>query len=135
MPVNKTTRTEASVASYLKGIADSSRRKDCEALSKLLSTATKFPPQMWGPSIVGFGSYHYKYDSGREGDACVVGFSSRSTGISLYGLHAARDADKLLARLGTHKTAKGCVTIKRLSDVDLGVLERLAAGAVAQKKS
>lgn len=134
MPTNKTIETEASVATYLKAIPDSSRRKDCETLSRLITKATKLAPKMWGASIVGFGSYHYKYDSGREGDMCLVGFSSRSAGISVYGLQGARDAETLLARLGTHKTTKGCVTIKRLSDVDLGVLEKLVAGAAAKKK-
>jgi hypothetical protein len=134
MPANKTTQTDASVAAYFKTIADASRRKDCEALSKLMSTATKCPPKMWGASIVGFGSYHYKYESGREGDMCLVGFSSRSNGISVYGLQGGRDAGTLLARLGTHKATKGCVMVKRLSDVDLGVLEKLVAGAATRKR-
>jgi len=134
MPANKTTRTEISVATYLAKIADPVRRRDCRDLSTLMATATKCPPKMWGPSIVGFGSHHYKYDSGREGDTCIVGFSSRAAGISVYGLHAAPDAEQLLARLGAHRPAKGCVTIRRLSDVDLGVLEKLVAGAAARKK-
>ncbi len=77
MAENKTKQTEASVADYFSAIDDESRRKDCEALARLMTRATKLKPKMWGPSIVGFGSYHYKYTSGREGGACLVGFSSR----------------------------------------------------------
>ena len=89
---------------------------------------------MWGASIVGFGSYHYRYASGREGDTCVVGFSSRKGDISVYGLNAAEGAAELLPKLGKHKAGKGCVYIKRLGDVDLKVLEKLVAGAAAARK-
>ncbi len=88
---------------------------------------------MWGSSIVGFGRYHYQYESGREGDTCLVGFSSRKSAITIYGLHAAANAEKLLARLGKHKTGKGCVYINALADVDVTVLAKLVASA-AQKK-
>ena len=100
MAENKTKVTPASAQGYVAAIDDDSRRKDCEALTKLMTNATQHPPKMWGSSIVGFGSYHYKYESGREGDACLVGFSSRKGAITMYGLHAAADAGKLLARLG-----------------------------------
>src|SRR4051812_27234095 len=86
MPQNKTTRTEASVDDHFSAIADDARRKDCIALAKLMSKATKESPKMWGTSIVGFGSYHYRYESGRKGDSCLVGFSSRKGNISIYGL-------------------------------------------------
>ena len=89
MAANKTKETGASVDGYLAAISDEARRKDCEALARLMAKATKHPPKMWGSSIVGFGSYHYKYESGREGDMCLVGFSSRKSDISLYGLNAA----------------------------------------------
>jgi Domain of unknown function (DU1801) len=131
---NKTKPTEASVKGYLAGIADEGRRRDCEALAELMAKATKQPAKMWGTSIVGFGSYHYRYESGREGDSCLVGFSSRKGDISLYGLHAAPDAERLLARLGKHKAGKGCVYVKRLADVDLEVLARLVASAAVEKK-
>ena len=134
MAANKTKATTASVKSYLAAIKDPKRRKDCEALAALMSKATKFPPQMWGSSIVGFGSYHYKYESGREGDVCLVGFSSRAGDISVYGLHAAPDAEKLLAKLGKCKAGKGCVYIKSLADVDQKVLAKVVAGAAAEKK-
>ena len=133
MAENKTKATDASVADYLAAIDDEVRRKDCEALADLMARATKQPPRMWGASIVGFGSYHYRYASGREGDTCVVGFSSRKGDISVYGLKATANAAELLPKLGKHKAGKGCVYIKRLSDVDLKVLEKLVAGAMAGK--
>jgi hypothetical protein len=129
MAENKTKQTDASVAAYLAAIDDAARRKDCEDLAKLLTKATKHPATMWGTSIVGFGSYHYKYESGREGDMCLVGFSSRKSEISVYGLNAAANHDKLLAKLGKHKTGKGCLYIRRLSDIDQTVLQKLAAEA------
>src|SRR5947209_5205492 len=134
MAENKTRATDASVQGYLGAIDDDARRRDCEALAKLMTTATKQPPKMWGSSIVGFGSYHYRYESGREGDSCVVGFSSRKSDISVYGLNAAANAKELLARLGKHKAGKGCVYIKALSDIDSKVLEKLVASAAAEKK-
>ena len=134
MAENKTKATEASVVSYLSSIEDEARRKDCEALAKLMTEATKQQPKMWGTSIVGFGSYHYKYESGREGDSCLVGFSSRKGDISVYGLNAPVGTNQLLARLGKHKAGKGCVYIKTLSDVDLAVLARLVASAATEKK-
>src|SRR5215471_5908861 len=93
MAENKTKETNASLQNYFAAISDDTRRKDCEALAKLMAKATGHPAKMWGPSIVGFGSYHYKYESGREGDSCLVGFSSRKGDISLYGLKAADGAD------------------------------------------
>jgi hypothetical protein len=134
MAENKTKATDASIGSYLAGIDDDTRRKDCEALVQLMTKATSYPPRMWGASIVGFGSYHYKYESGREGDSCLVGFSSRKADISVYGLHAAVDAVECLAKLGKHKAGKGCVHITTLGDVNLKVLAKLVASAAAQKK-
>jgi hypothetical protein len=134
MAENKTKATDASVEDYFEAIEDEMRRRDCEALAKLMAKATKHPPKMWGSSIVGFGSYHYRYESGREGDSCLVGFSSRKGDISVYGLNAAVDACELLARLGRHKAGKGCVYIRTLADVDLKVLAKLVAGAAAEKK-
>ena len=134
MAENKTKETEASVEGYLAAIQDEARREDCKALAKLMEKATKQPPKMWGTSIVGFGRYHYKYDSGREGDSCLVGFSSRKGDISLYGLKAAPSHDDLMPKLGKHKAGKGCAYIRKLSDIDLKVLEKLVAEAAAQKK-
>jgi hypothetical protein len=131
---SKTKATGASVGTYFAAISDEVRRRDCTELAKLMARATKYPPQMWGASIVGFGSYHYKYDSGREGESCLVGFSPRKGDIAVYGLKAAAGADKLLSKLGRHKAGKGCVYIKSLSDVDLRVLEKLVASAAKERR-
>jgi len=133
MAENKTKATALSVEAYLQAIPDEARRADCVALTRLMEQATQHPPRMWGTAIVGFGSYHYVYDSGREGDACLVGFSSRKGDISLYGLMAAPDHDALLPRLGRHKAGKGCVYIRRLGDVDLAVLAKLVTEAASAK--
>jgi hypothetical protein len=133
MAKNKTKATDASVDSYLAAIKDETRRKDCEALAKLMARATKHPPKMWGSSIVGFGSYHYKYVSGREGDICLVGFSSRKSDISVYGLTAAPSHEAFLPKLGKHKRGKGCLYIRSLSDIDLKLLEKLVADVAAAK--
>jgi len=134
MAENKTKATEASVESYLSAIEDESRRKDCEAVSKLMSKVTKEQPKMWGTSIVGFGSYHYKYPSGREGDSCLVGFSSRKGDITLYLVADFPGHDELLSGLGKHKMGKGCLYARKLSDVDPQVLEQLVAGSFAERK-
>jgi uncharacterized protein DUF1801 len=134
MAENKTKPTQASLESYLSGIEDEARRKDCEALAKMMTKATKEKPVMWGPSIVGFGSCHYRYESGREGDSCVTGFSSRKGAISIYGVAGSPGQDKLLAKLGKHKMGKGCLYVQKLSDVDLKVLEQMVIGAVAESK-
>lgn len=132
MAENKTKPTRASADRYLAAIEDDTRRKDCEALVKLMSRVTKEPPAMWGSSIVGFGSYHYKYASGREGDMCVTGFSSSKREISVYLVASGADQDKLLKKLGKHKMGKACLTIKRLSDIDMKVLQQLVTGSVAE---
>jgi uncharacterized protein DUF1801 len=134
MAENKTKVTEASVASYFATIPDEARRKDCEALAKLMTKATKQPPKMWGTSIVGFGSYHYKYPSGREGDSCLVGFSSRKSDITLYLVAGVLEQEALLAKLGKHKLGKGCLYIRQLSDVDPKVLEQLIVDSFAERK-
>ena len=134
MAENKTKATDTSVASYFDTISDGARRKDCEALANLMAKATKHPPKMWGSSIVGFGSYHYKYESSREGDFCLVGFSSRKGAISLYGLNTAPNHEDLIPQIGKHKAGKGCLYIRSLSDIDLTVLEKLVADAAAAKK-
>jgi hypothetical protein len=135
MAENKTKATKASVAGYVAAIKDPGRRKDCAALAKIMAKASKEKPVMWGTSIVGFGSYHYKYDSGREGDACLTGFSSRAGDITVY-LMAAKfpKREQLLAKLGKHKTSGGSLYNKTMSDIDPKVLEKLIAGAVAEKR-
>ncbi len=131
MAENKTKQTAASVDAYLAAIADPARRADCEALSALIAKVTREPPKMWGTAIVGFGSYHYVYDSGREGDACVVGFSSRKNDISVYLQGLSEGQEALLAKLGKHKADGGCLHIKQMADVDAKVLEKLVANAVS----
>ena len=132
---NKTTENDASVEAYLAAIRDPARRNDCTALCALMARATGHPPRMWGPAIVGFGSYHFRYDSGREGDFLLVGFSSRASEIALYGLRAAPEAATLLAQLGRHKEAKGCIYLKTMADADQGVLARLVTTAAAAKQA
>lgn len=134
MMENKTRATEASVAAYLAAIDDQARRQDCEALAKLMAKATQQEPVMWGTSIVGFGSYHYHYESGHQGDSCLVGFSSRKGDISIYLMAGFSDRDELLARLGRHKMGKGCLYVRRLNDIDPKVLEQLVAGSIAEVK-
>lgn len=132
MAANKTRQTDASVEAYFAAIDDETRRADCKALAKLMTRATGHEPMMWGASIVGFGSYHYVHDSGREGDMCAVGFSSRKGDISLYLAHFP-GWDDALAKLGKHKTGKGCLYVKRLAEIDVKVLEQIVAKAAAER--
>jgi hypothetical protein len=134
MAETKTKATDASVADHIAAIADETRRKDCATLVKLMTRVTKQKPRLWGPSIVGFGSYHYKYESGHEGDSCLVGFANRKGDISVYIMGNFAGREKLLARLGKHKMAKACLYIRKLADVDLEVLEQLVAGSVAEMR-
>ena len=133
MAENKTQPTRASVDKYLAAIEDETRRRDCKAIAAMMTRATKEKAMMWGPGIVGFGTHHYKYESGREGDICTVGFASRKGDISLY-LADFREREKLLAKLGRHKSGKGCLYVRRLDDVDTAVLEKLIMGAVAERR-
>lgn len=134
MTENKTKLTHASVEGYIAAIDDESRRTDCATLARLMAKATKQKPAMWGSSIVGFGSYHYKYDSGREGDAPLAGFSSRKGDISVYLTASVPGQDEVLSRLGKHKMGKACLYIRRLKDVDVRLLEELIVNSVAEVK-
>ncbi len=134
MAENKTKATASSVDAYIEAIADETRRKDCKALARLMARATKHKPVMWGTSIVGFGSYHYKYDSGREGDSCLVGFSSRKGEISIYLTASFPGREDLLARLGKHKLAKACLYVRELGDVDVKILEQLVAASAEARR-
>jgi Domain of unknown function (DU1801) len=131
MAENKTKPTKVSVAAFVAAIADPVRRADAKVLVKLLQNAAGEKPKMWGPSIIGFGSCHYKYESGREGDMPIIGFSPRKAATVLYNLIGSCDAAALLAKLGKHTTGKGCLYIKKLSDVDQKVLQALAVKSVA----
>jgi hypothetical protein len=133
MAENKTKPTEVSVAAFIEALPDQAQRNDAKALVKLMQSASKEKAKMWGPSIVGFGSYHYKYDSGREGDAPLVGFSPRKAALVLYGLgafSASDPSDPLRTSLGKYTTGKGCVYIKKLADVSPKVLETVIAKCV-----
>lgn len=122
---NKTVETKASVDVFLRGVKDPVRRADCQVLVDLMRRVSGEEPRMWGPSIVGFGSYHYRYDSGREGDFLRAGFSPRAQNLTLYIMDGFPRYEPLLTRLGKHTTGRSCLYIKRLSDVDMGVLEEL----------
>jgi len=135
MAENKTQPTEVSVTAYIEAITDESKRADAKALVKLMQTASGEKPKMWGPSIIGFGSYHYKYESGREGDMPVIAFSPRKAATVLYGAIGFDGSEKLLAKLGKHTTGKGCLYIKKLSGVDQKVLEAMLAKALAAKRT
>lgn len=132
---NKTVETDASVAAYLAAIEPAQRRDDCTAIVDLMRKVTGHEPRMWGTSIVGFDSYTYRYDSGREGESCVVGLSSRKAAITLYVGAGSDSQQPLLARLGTHTTGKGCLYLKRLADVDATVLEQIVANGVAEVRA
>ena len=131
----KTKATRASVSAFLETIPDANRRRDCKALVRMMKKATKARPKMWGASIVGFGDVHYKYDSGRELDWFRAGFSPRKDALTLYLTSGAgwRNQADLMAKLGKHKTGKGCLYIKQLSDIDVKVLERLIGRSVKSR--
>lgn len=129
MTAMKTKPTKASVTAFLNGV-DEARRADCRTLVRIMKRATGSSPTMWGPSIVGFGSYHYCYDSGREGDWFLVGFSPRKRDLTLYIMAGFSRYNALLATLGKHKTGRSCLYIKRLSDIDLDVLTELVQRSV-----
>lgn len=131
---NKTKLTRQSVAAFIEALADDTKRADAKALVKLMQSTTGEKPKMWGPSIIGFGSQHYKYESGREGDMPLVGFSPRKTASVLYGVKGGSDSEALRAKLGKHTTGKGCLYIKKLADVDRKVLEALVVKSVSAKR-
>ena len=129
MRANKTRETDADVSRYLAAIEVPDRRADCEALAALMARVTGRPARLWGPSIVGFGVHRYRYESGREGEICAVGFASRKADIALYGLDITDGPGTLPGTLGKYKTGKSCLYIKRLSDVDPAVLGEMVQRA------
>jgi len=135
MADNKTKPTKFSVAAFIDALTDPVRRSDAKALIKLMQNATGEKPRMWGPSIIGFGSYHYKYESGREGDAPMIALSPRKAATGLYGVTGFGEASALLAKLGKHSTGKGCLYIKKLADVDQLILETLIVKSLAAKRA
>jgi hypothetical protein len=135
MAENKTKPTKVSVAAFLAKLPDQTKRADAQVLVKMMQRATGEKPVMWGPSIIGFGRVHYVYESGREGDMCLVGFSPRKSAVVLYILTGLRDEKSLLAKLGKHATGKVCLYIKKLADVDPKVLDEMIVKCVASRRA
>lgn len=128
---NKTAYTEVSVVEFINSFVDKEqKRKDSFRLIELMQEWSGFEPKMWGPTIIGFGSYHYKYASGHEGDAPIIGFSPRKAEFSLYVTAPANDSKGLLRELGTYKMGKACIYFKKLSDLNLQVLEKLSKATI-----
>ena len=130
MAENKTKPTKVGVTAFLAALTDQTRQADARTLVKLMQDASGEKATMWGPSIVGFGSYHYKYESGREGDMPIVAFSPRKAATVLYGLSGASESKALLPKLGKHTTGGGCIYVKKLADVDQKVLAAMIVKSV-----
>ena len=121
----KTKLNDENVAKFLNTITDETKRIDCFEIVEMMQNTTGLPPKMWGTAIIGFGSYHYKYDSGHEGDMCLIGFSPRKQNITLYVGVSNEKIQQLLPELGKHKTGKGCLYINKLVDVDINMLKKI----------
>src|SRR5262245_1938368 len=130
----KTKATEASVDDYIASRANEEQRADCRELMSLFKKVTKEKPKMWGPSIVGYGSYRYTYESGRTGEICLAGFAIRGRELVVYLLPGEKKQKALLSRLGKHKMGKSCLYFKRLADLDKTVLEQLVVNSIAETK-
>ena len=130
----KTKQNEQNVEDFLNGISDEKRRADCFAVLEMMKKITGEEPKMWGASIVGFGNYRYKYESGREGDWFMAGFSPRKTSLTLYIMSGFTHYDELLGKLGKHKTGKSCLYINKLEDINSEVLEELINDSVENVK-
>ena len=131
MSQNKTRPTGAAVTQFLNAVEDDQRRSDCFEVAALMEKITGSPPVMWGTSMVGFGAYHYKYESGREGDFMRAGFSPRKTALTLYIMAGFSSYDGLMAKLGKFKTGKSCLYVKKLDDIDRDALAELITQSVA----
>lgn len=134
MAKNKTTETESSVADFINVIDDEIKRNDAFELAKIMKNISGFEPKMWGTGIIGFGNYHYKYASGHEGDAPLIAFSPRKASISLYLNIPTESRDELLSQLGKHTSAKACVYIKKLTDIDLIALQNIISISLENSK-
>ena len=130
----KTKPNKASVDKFIKAVKEEKRRDDCFQVLDIMKKITKEEPIMWGPSIVGFGSYHYKYESGREGDMCITGFSPRKQNLTIYILPGFKRYSELMKKLGKHKTGSSCLYINKLENVDLKVLKQLITESVKYMK-
>ena len=134
MAENKTKPTDASVKDYIASRASEQQRADCQALMVLLKKVTGQPARMWGPSIVGYGSYRYTYASGRTGEAPLAGFAIRGRELVVYLLAEREEQRSLLSKLGKHKMGKGCLYFKQLADLDRSTLEKLVVGSIAEAR-
>lgn len=134
MAEQKTKPTTQSVESFVEKVESEQMRDDCAALIKMMKKITGAPAKMWGASIIGFGQYHYTYESGHEGDMCLTGFSPRKGNLVVYALASATKNEKLITKLGKHKATKGCLYIKKLADVDTAVLEQIIKNAVDETR-
>ena len=134
MAKNKTTQTSINVDHYISAIKDETIRKDSFSLTQLIKKQTGLEPKMWGPSIVGFGSHHYKYESGREGDSPNIAFSPRASSIAIYLSGNFDDRETLLQKFGKYKSDKGCVHIKTLAEIDKDVLKKMIANHIKHIK-
>ena len=135
MSENKTQPTDASVLAFLNSVEHAKRKANGFTLLKLMEDVTGEPAKMWGDSIIGFGSYHYKYESGREGDWILAGFSPRKASLSVYIIAGFDQYDELLSKLGKHKIGKSCLYINKLEDVDMEVLKELVQASVAHMRA
>ncbi len=131
MVENKTKATKVDVDAFIEAVADPVQREDARTIAAMMARLSGEPARMWGPSIIGFGQYQYRYESGREGESCRIGFSPRKGQTVLYLIGNPPDREAQLARLGRHKTGKSCLYVKRLSDVDVEVLESLCRDTLA----
>jgi len=133
---NKTKPTTQNVSAFINAVENETRRRDAKVILALMKKLTGDKPKMWGPSIIGFGEHHYKYESGREGDSLNVGFSPRKASMVLYVLGSLSDVDPLLAKLGKYKRGRACLYVNKLEDVDLKVLEKIITKSyMATKKN
>jgi len=134
MAENKTKATDASVADYIASRANAQQQADCRELMALFKRVTRQTPRMWGPSIVGYGSYRYTYESGRTGEAPLGGFAIRGRELVVYLMAEGKEQRSLLSKLGKHKMTKSCLYFKQLADLDTSVLEKLVVGSIADVK-
>jgi single-stranded DNA-specific DHH superfamily exonuclease len=132
MAKTKTQATESSVHDFIQSLPDEAKQKDSLQLIALFKQQSGFQPKMWGASIIGFGSYHYKYASGHEGDAPIIAFSPRKAAFSLYLSLPADKREKLLQQFGKHKAAKGCIYFKKMDDINENVLKEMISISLQQ---
>ena len=130
MAKNKTTETNSSVTEFVNKVENEVKRNDSFKLIEIFKSITGFEPKMWGPTIIGFGNYHYKYESGHEGDAPLAGFSPRKDSLVLYFASEYENREVLLSQLGKHKSSKACVYVKRLSDIDIKILQTMIVNSM-----